>query len=447
MDWEYWDKMYRLTLKNKRRSKDSVLFEMHYEYKLYCLYNDIFNHTFESSAYTFMVPYPQPREVFACIMEQRILDHTIANKMNDIIEENLTKKTFNNRIGYGGIAAVNQLATDIYEMSNGFKEDAWIIKLDLKGYFPNALQDVVFKQLSDLLENNYYGNDKDMLRYILMRSIYTYPTDHCVRKSPLIDWEDYPREKSLFTKPDGVGGIIGRLLWQIAMTLYLNDIDQFFVNQVNNNELRYVRFVDDMCFVVKDKAYGLSLIPHLRSMLSEKGCALHPKKFYCQHYSKGVKFLGTTIKMDRMYVNNRVVRNAKKKLMEFNRKVRVGDIESFISSMNSYLGIMKSHRAHNIITELIEMVNPKWWKYCHFNSKRVCIQANRGYTHIELLCRKYGFTANQLKINKKKKNGNKRKNRKPGSGKTCSKSSNGIQRWTGFKMCKIGDKLSGNLSR
>ena len=59
---------YKRTRKNKRRSEDSVLFEMHWERNLRDLRKAIEARNLRSSAYTFVRWDPRPREIFACNM-------------------------------------------------------------------------------------------------------------------------------------------------------------------------------------------------------------------------------------------------------------------------------------------------------------------------------------------------------------------------------------------
>ena len=80
-------------------------------------------------------------------MAMRIIHHYIDIRLRPLIENRLTNRTFNNRKGFGQVAAVNQLISDIYEVTEGFTKDAWIIKTDIQGYFPNAVQQIVYDQL------------------------------------------------------------------------------------------------------------------------------------------------------------------------------------------------------------------------------------------------------------------------------------------------------------
>ena len=162
---------YHRTRKNKRRSEDSVLFEMHWERNLRRLRAGIEGRNLQPSAYTFVRWDPRPREIFACNMGQRVAHHYIDIRLRPLIEAELSDRTYNNREGYGPDAATNALISDIYEVSRGFTRDAWILKWDIQGYFPNARQDIVYEQLSSLVEEKYHGDDKDILLYRILVSV------------------------------------------------------------------------------------------------------------------------------------------------------------------------------------------------------------------------------------------------------------------------------------
>lgn len=274
--------------------------------------------------------------------------------------------------------------------------------MDLKGYFPNADQDIVYRQLSGLVERKYKGDDKDLLQYMIARSVYSFPARHCYRKSPLWKWQYIEPSKSLFRKPDGIGGAIGHLIWQNAMNYYLNDIDHYILDECG---LKYVRFVDDMVIVTDNKECTLALVADIRKRLAALGCELQPSKFYCQHYTKGVEFIGSHIKLDRVYAGNRVIHNARRTIQKHNRNIKIRNIEHFLASMNSYLGIFKTRNEYGTIRNLLCEVSPEWKRYVSFDYRRKCFRANKGYTHREILSRKYN-----LKFKKHKNHDNDRTN-------------------------------------
>jgi hypothetical protein len=86
---------------------------------------------------------------------------------------------------------------------------------------------------------------------------------------------------------------------------------------------------------------------------TQLGLQLHPKKIFLQHFSKGVNFLGATLKPHRKYVSNRAKINFKLcvknwKLFLQNNTPHYADLVQIRASINSYLGIMRHYRTYNI---------------------------------------------------------------------------------------------------
>lgn len=375
---------YKITRSNKRRTRDSVAFELHWERDIAQLCSDIVNHTLAPTAYTFVTTEPRPREVFACNFAMRVVHHYLDLRIRPIIERKLTTRAFNNRVGYGVDAAINTLLSDIYKVSEGYTRDCWVIMADLRGFFPNADQGTIYKQLSSIIEKEYHSEDKDELHYMLLSSVFSYPTEHCERRSPLYMWKLIKKDKSLFNKPHGIGGVIGHLFWQIAMNYYLNDYDHYMVD----SGFHYVRFVDDMAWVTTNKESMLAMFPLFRRMLAELGCEFN-SKFYCQHYTKGGKFLSTPYKLDRVYVSKRLVRRCGRKIDYFNKRVSVRNIDRFLASMNSYFGVFKTRNGYGVLKSMVDRVNPQWWTICYYNDREKKVSVQPQFSQYNILKNKY----------------------------------------------------------
>lgn len=378
---------------NKRKSEDQVLFEVHWEANCVGLYESIINRNVRPTAYTFITDKPRPREVFASDMATRILHHLLDIRLRPLLEARLSPRTFNNRIGMGQAACQNAVINDIYAVSRGFTRDAYIIKLDLKGCFPNIRQDVAYKQLEDVIMESYDADDKDDILYVLSVCVFSYPTDHCYRKSPLRKWSTIPKDKSLFHKPHGIGAAIGHLIWQNAVNYYFHEIDEWVIAQ----DIRHERYVDDWYFVVNNKELFLSMIPQIREQLGRIGARLNENKFYCQHYTKGCECLGVHIKMDRVYVNNRIVRNAIAKVKSFNRHIGEYNVHRFLSSVNSYLGLLKNVNGFNQAMRIVRHVSKRWLEYVEFDRKRVCFVAKRDYTQRNITIKQFNLTGHETR--------------------------------------------------
>lgn len=375
---------YMVARRNKRRSPDQVEFELHWEANIMELYEAVVDRRVRPTAYTFVTDFPKPREVFASDMSTRILHHYLDIRLRPLLEKRMSRHTFNNRVGMGQAACQNAVISDIYEVSKGFTRDAWIVKVDMSGCFPNINQDIAYKQLEEVILSDYHSNDKDELLYILQVCVFSYPTRHCYRKSEVSKWQLIAPHKSLFNKPDGIGAAIGHLIWQNAVNYYFHEIDECLIGQ----NVHFERFVDDFIFITNSKTF-LLLLPELRRRLSAVGARLNEDKFYCQHYTKGTEWLGAHIKMDRIYPNERIIRRGMFRAKQLNRHINENRIEHLLGSINAYLGICKNINGYNQAQRIIRRLSPKWWQYVHFNRNRVCVQANQEYSYRNRIINKF----------------------------------------------------------
>ena len=392
---------------NKRRSPDSVHFELHWERDLARLLGDFNDRTLVSFLYAFVNPNPRDREVIACLMQLKILQYHFDLRVRPLVEEGLTGSTFNNRVGYGCDRAILKVLDDIRKVSKNYTRDCYIIKRDIKSYFPSTDLDRSYESYRALIEEYIEdGGEKDDLLYVLHRVNYAHPQEHARLRSPRFRWDDIiaAGKSVIFNNDPKHGACLGNQFWQVEKNYALAEFDRF---QVDTCGLCYTRFVDDMVWVVDNLQAGLAHVATSEKMLIEEfGYQMHPRKRYQQHYSKGVTFLGAKIKFGRIYASDRVVRNCKMAIQKWNRLAYPSMLGHFLDSINSYLGNFKHKNAYGIIRDLVDEVGPKWEKYCHYNDDRRCFEANEGYRHRELLERKYHFRLNKDKHRHYDKTGN-----------------------------------------
>lgn len=363
---------YHIARRNKRRTADQTDFELHWEAGCVRLLEDIRECCLRPTAYTFIATRPKPREVFASDMATRILHHYIDIRLRPILERLLSPHTYNNRRGRGQQACQNALISDIYAMSEGFTRDAYIVKLDLKGYFPNISQDIAYAQMRALIEEHYRGRDKEELLYILRSCVFSYPTQHCRRLSAPHMWLDIEKGKSLFDKAEGTGAAIGHLLWQNTANWYLHEVDEWLDGMA---DVRYERYVDDIYLVIRDKA-ALALIPQLRERLSALGVRLNERKFYCQHWCRGVECLGVHIKRRNVYLNRRIVRRG---IMAARRVGRPCGrrIDSVLSSLNSYIGFAKHLSGYRRVKDICAALPKGWSEVLYLDDGTLTLKARQ----------------------------------------------------------------------
>lgn len=233
-------------------------------------------------------------------------------------------------------------------------------------------RNLLFEMLVRFIHQNYTQADKTLVLDITQKVIFNQPIQNCIIKGNKKDWEGLPKNKSLFHSPPKCGLPIGNLTSQVFANFYMHQFDAFITNELGIKY--YGRYVDDFIIVHPNKDYLTSLIPKISNfLLSSLQLTLHPKKIYLQHYSKGVKFLGTVIKPSRTYIAKRTKGNFYNAIEKQNKiiqdhKPTKEDKAAFLSSMNSYLGITKHYKSYNLRKRIIfKRLSGYWFNHIYLS--------------------------------------------------------------------------------
>lgn len=376
------------TWRNKRRGHDSLVYEVHLVGNCVRGMDRRLDRTLRiENNYAFLVSLPRWREIMATEFEGRKIDHEICDIVIPLADKILSPYTFNNRKGKGSQVAINCLIEHINEVTQNYTRPARVIKLDFKGYFPNSLWSFAEKCICEVIDQSDY-EDKSYLKWLTMIAVHCNPAAHCELRTPAHFWREHIEpEKSILAKPEGVGAAIGRLIWQTAMGLYINDIIQWLTDECG---IRLVCFVDDIVMVVPEEMheYALGLLPELRRRLAERNVMLNERKFYDQHYQHGLEFLGSHIKPFRIHLNNKTYGQAVSRIKELNAQP-YKDIDKMQQSFNSYSGLLKNRTDYRRLIALKDMLAPQWWQWLEWDSKRLCLVCKPQYTERERLNKKY----------------------------------------------------------
>jgi hypothetical protein len=199
-------------------------------------------------------------------------------------------------------------------------------------------------------------------------------------KNSIFKWKrnDYiwlPKNKSLFFTNPWCWLPIWNLTSQLFSNIYLNGFDNFIKNELNCKY--YCRYVDDFSIVHSDKDYLKWLILKINNYLKENlKLTLHPKKIYLQHYTKWVMFLGAFIKPYRNYIRKRTIWYFYKKIQSLNLDFKNSNYklnhitkQSFLSTINSYLGMMKQYKTYKLRKKtLFNHISPYFWNYFYISN-------------------------------------------------------------------------------
>lgn len=354
--------------KNKRNTINALAFEKHYEANLFALCDEITEFSYKPKpSICFVVDKPVKREIFAADFRDRVIHHFIYNYISPVFEKVFINDCYSCRIGKGTHYGIKRIDHFIRSCSQNYSKDCYILKLDIKGYFMSINKNLLFKLVKEELLKQKFKIDFDLtlILYLIKETIFNDPREKCIIKGKKNDWGGLPQTKSLFFAKNNCGLPIGNLTSQLFGNIYLNKFDHW-VKQ--NLQIKYYgRYVDDFVLVHENKDYLQSCIQQIDSYLKESvALTLHPDKIYFQHYSKGLKYIGAVIMPHRIYIANRTKGNFhiavnKQNLIARSHKPSLEEQAAFLSSLNSYLGILKHFKTYKIRKKMAFKNLSGWW--------------------------------------------------------------------------------------
>lgn len=362
----------------KSRTNNCIKFTLDAEGSLYDMMEAINNRTYKPRrSICFVVSRPKYREVFAADFADRIIHHYIRLRLESIIEQEFNDRTFNCRKDKGTLAGVKQLKRDIIECSDNYTKDCYVATVDIKSFFMSISKKLVEDLVIKLIDEKYFGDDKDDLRYLCHVILSHAPEENCIKQSSDSMWEKLPVSKSLFTNGEGLGMPIGNLPSQMFANYLLNSLDWAIEKEYG---IKYHgRYVDDVYLVANDPKDIFNAIPKIRAKLKTLELELSPNKFYMQHYTKGLDFTGAIVKPGRTYPLNRTVTNFRHSIRHLNMCRTKAQVIKAIASVNSYLGLLRHYDSYAIRYNCLKEIDLRLFKWIYIAEDMKVIRFKKKY--------------------------------------------------------------------
>ncbi len=347
-DFTFFDlvQAYKDCRKNKRFTNNALKFEFNLEENLINLYNDLKNNTYEiGESICFVVLHPKPREVWAASFRDRIVHHLVYNAIQDRFIKRFIVDTYSCIPKRGTLYATKKLARYAQSITNNYTEDAYYLKADLKNFFISIDKNILFELLCKNIHEKWI---LDLIKKILFNDI----KSKC-RIKKKYKFKFLPKHKTLWNTHDSKGLPIGNLTSQFFSNVYLNSLDQYIKHVLKCKY--YCRYVDDFVILHKNPAQLNLYHKRLTNLLKEDlFIDLHQNKKAVNKISRGIDFVGYNIKPNRIYLRQNVIRiifktSRQKKYWIINyQQVFENYNRKFVSTMNSYLGLLSKTKSFNI---------------------------------------------------------------------------------------------------
>ena len=350
--------------KHKRTSESSLSFEVDLERNLMKLLEEINTWKYSPGPYnSFIIEKPAVREVFAASFRDRVVHHIVVNAINPLFEKSLIYDCYACRVGKGTHFAIERLRHFMASSTSNWKEEAWYLKLDISSFFASIDRNLLFSRLSEYLSRYYVRDNYRIIMYLIEKILLTEVRENVRFVSPREKWKRLAPSKSLFNAPPGKGLPIGNLTSQVFANFYMAPLDHFVKHDLGIR--MYGRYVDDFFLIHKDKEYLKECLVRIRDFLSsELALTLSPKKVILQRVNHGMRFLGVRIEAGHTNIIRRTQESFRSVIEEYNgkaksRKLYPEERKKLLSSVNSYLGIMRHYNTFNKRVELVNLLSPR----------------------------------------------------------------------------------------
>ncbi len=341
--------------KNKIKTYNEHQYEINWMENVLKLRDAIIERTYKpSSSLSFIIYEPMIREIFAAPFVDRIVHHFLYAMQAGWWDRRFIHDSYSCRDNKGtlyGILRVQKMMRKARELS---KEECFVIKLDIKGYFMSLPRKKLYEKIRwgldrqfDMYMDKRGARDlKKVCNFLWHQILMDDPVQKSRRRGTLEKWKDLPPEKSLYERDPGEGIVIGNLTSQLVSNIYLDALDRFVKYDLGYEY--YGRYVDDFVIIVPKSRYKQALedIRKIEEFLRiELQLTLHPKKRYIQDVRRGVNFLGARIYPRRLYPSNRLQSKFKQAVKIFVESK--GDRGR--ESLGSYMGLLKHLNADRFV--------------------------------------------------------------------------------------------------
>ena len=381
-------KSYYDARKNKRNKLSQLEFEFNLEENIIKLHEELLSWEYKvwKSIY-FIQKTPVKREIFAWNFRDRVVHHLIYNYISPILEKEFIYDTYSCILWKWTSFWIKRIKKAIKSCSDNYTKDCYVLKLDILWYFMSINKDKLYKKVEKILFNKkeILKTEYDFIIKLIKEVIYNDCTQNSIFRGKKEDYIWLPKNKSLFFSEKWYWLPIWNLTSQLFSNIYLNNFDWYIKQELEIKH--YGRYVEDFYIIHKDKNYLLSLIPKINTHLQNNlELTLHPKKIYLQHYTKWVLFLWVFIKPHRTYTRKRTIGFFYEKIQELNNRLKDNNNKvnkelqaDFLSSINSYLWMIKNHKSYKIRKKLLlNHVSTYFWNYFYISNNYTLIKRKYG---------------------------------------------------------------------
>lgn len=332
---------YRKAAKGKRYRGDVLQFTDNLEGNLLSLLDDLRNHTYTVSAYReFYVYEPKKRLIMALPFRDRVAQWWVYSILYPIFDKTFIDDSYACRKGKDQKAAADRLQA-MLKQTEVLGGNWYYLKLDIAKYFYRICHDKLLEIIARKIK------DPDMLE--LLEKIVRGDGTQAFGLSLCDNVENAQRLTDR-------GMPIGNLTSQLLANVYLNELDQFCKKVLGTKF--YIRYMDDVIILSQSKEELHEIKRRITDFLETELQLTLNKKTCIRPVSMGIQFVGLHIWSTHRTVRKSTSLRIKRRLKVSAKQYETGKIthESYNSTLQSYLGMLKYNDCYRFKLKLLEDV-------------------------------------------------------------------------------------------
>ena len=359
---------YQLCLKNKKRKSGTYNFvNADLCLNLYELLQEINSRRYvPSPSNCYVVTDPAYREIFAAQFKDRIVQHFYMRELGNILNKELVIGCSSCIKKRGTSYALKLLKDYVRNETKNGKEDCYFLKIDLSGYFMSIKREIVCNKFITLINEKYKGKYKELLLYLTPIIFLNNPAESCKYKCREELRKKVPDRRKM-KKDSEYGMAIGNLTSQAGSNLNLNEFDHYVVEKIKLKN--YIRYVDDIVIISKNKEELRNALPMIITKLSETEQTISKKKTKIDTVYHGVPFLGKVTYPYEGY--QKPSKQVIIRTMQKANKIEYNDIDNLIAKTNSQIGSLKNYNSRKVIIAYANEVLKETGNIIKFNKAKL----------------------------------------------------------------------------
>lgn len=211
----------------------------------------------ERRAKFFTITEPKRREIMSIHFRDRIYQRSL----NDVAiypqaTQSFIADNFACQKDKGTNAARDRLKEFLHQFYDEYRTDGYVLKIDIRGYYPNMNHEYAEGMLAEYLDDETYQMAKSVLAHL----------------------------------PGDVGYNPGSQIVQIVGITALDKVDHFIKEKLHVKY--YIRYMDDFLILHNDRAYLEYCLKQIVDMLHTQKMEVSEKKTFIQPISRPIRHLG-----------------------------------------------------------------------------------------------------------------------------------------------------------